>query len=489
MMQKSLFRKLRLGVFATILWLPGCGTKDVPNVPHGTDDAMLGEAIDDVVIPPAEYTKAALDLQFQLLEQRSLYMADARSTLYVNFDGAVVEKGYGLGQSFIVCGRSATIPVAGFSSAERQQILTSVQQYFDKAGAALIVTDIKPTSGAYTTIHVGGSYASLGCAERPGVLGVAPFDRGNMNPADVGFAFTARNRDPGLTAETIAHEAGHTYGLDHVDNRECLMYASNSSAIMGFGTGRVVGAARQQVAPAILQAALGAGSSTVVSNPVTAPVVPGLPNLPNTNAVANLPGLDQIAAIGGLIPELEPGQILDISALIPHLGTLLPGGQSAVPTLIDFDKLLTVVQLAAQAATNQAVQNGKSLPTNGSALAGILNPNTIAVAGGGLAAIAALSGQPGLAAAITILQPLISDIAANNTNLNNPSNNLPLGALPDLAAALSMPTQFVDPTVMVQSLHAHAGVINANFSGSSRQALLSMLKVAYSQAYLRGFSN
>ena len=45
----------------------------------------------------------------------------------------------------------------------------------------------------YTTVHLGGSYRTLGCNRSNNILGVAPLDRGNTNKNDVAFAFTHLN--------------------------------------------------------------------------------------------------------------------------------------------------------------------------------------------------------------------------------------------------------------------------------------------------------
>src|SRR5690606_2674840 len=98
--------------------------------------------------------------------------------------------------------------------------------------------------------------ANLGCRESRGILGVAPIDPGNRNLNDIGFAFTKYTSSLRITAETIAHEAGHSYGLDHIREQQGLMYASNSSRITGFIDGTIRPGKRQN-APLILRRDVG----------------------------------------------------------------------------------------------------------------------------------------------------------------------------------------------------------------------------------------
>src|SRR5690606_29665624 len=95
-------------------------------------------------------------------DQDAFGLIGTTQVLWVNFDGANLQKGFGRGQSFILCRSSATVPAAGLSPADREAIVEMVQAHYAEAKAALVVTQERP-AGDFTTIHVGGSYADLGC--------------------------------------------------------------------------------------------------------------------------------------------------------------------------------------------------------------------------------------------------------------------------------------------------------------------------------------
>jgi hypothetical protein len=85
-------------------------------------------------------------------------------------------------------------------------------------------------------ILVGGSPQLLG--ESTGVLGVATFDC-YQDPSNVGFVFS---EDHGSSLEmlvlTIVHEAGHTFGLAHIDQQGSIMYPMNPGHDAYWGSGQ-----------------------------------------------------------------------------------------------------------------------------------------------------------------------------------------------------------------------------------------------------------
>jgi hypothetical protein len=67
------------------------------------------------------------------------------------------------------------------------------------------------------------------------MLGIAPLDCGNYNPNDVGFAFEVGFANASLQGSTVSHEAGHTFGLDHVQGGSGeLMAPSAGAGELGF---------------------------------------------------------------------------------------------------------------------------------------------------------------------------------------------------------------------------------------------------------------
>jgi hypothetical protein len=454
------------------------------------------QQFDEIAHPPQEYYDSLFSETLRRADSQSLSLAETDQVLYVNFNGATLSKGFGRGQSFILCRQTASIPAAGLSPADQQAILDEVQRFYNEAGARLVVTAEKPQSGDFTTIHTGGSYRDLGCAGI-GVLGVAPFDKGNANRNDIGFAFTSGVSSNRVIAETIAHEAAHSFGLDHVESRKDVMFASSTNQITGFTVSRINGSTRTQDGPAVLQAALGTGTATagtVAANTgsagaQTAPTgstnptpaigaIPGLANLPG--GLANLPGLTQIGNIGQLIPGLAQAGNFDISGLLAQALAVIPSN-AGVGNLPQFDKILAAIGLSAQAGANQNPGAGQT-PAGGLAgLAGSILGNSNL---GGLASIASLAGLGNIGTAVGTAQTVINAISGISGQgagqVGTP--NLPAG-LPDLSALLGLVGASTSPADIINNLAASAGIINGNFSGAQKDALLSLIKVGYSQAF------
>jgi hypothetical protein len=83
-----------------------------------------------------------------------------------------------------------------------------------------------PAAGAYTEVLVGGSQRLVSSSS--GTAGLSVVDCADRNPSNVVFDFA--DDEPadrgGLVAValTAAHEAGHSYGLEHTDNPTDVMY-------------------------------------------------------------------------------------------------------------------------------------------------------------------------------------------------------------------------------------------------------------------------
>jgi len=489
-----------------------CGSPEVSeshkSVPTETSDANASSELTERVcgesmVPPAEYYDQLLKEEFERSERGvSLSLQTSAPVLYLDFDGETLQRGYRRGQSFILCSQTATIPASGISPADQDQIVTKVQAYFDRAGAAMIVTPMKPTSGDFTTIIVGGSYGSLGCRESRGILGVAPLDGGNANRNDIGFAFTAFVRNINTIADTVAHEAGHSYGLNHTRNQRDLMFASMTSSQEGFAVG-ATGAGRSQDGPAILRQVLGAKGSPSAgpvapisptprqpgqpaptqpaptqpapTNPMR-PTIPGLPNLPID--LGNLPGLGSLAGIANLIPQLNPADILDISKLLPGLTNVIPGGLGGLGNLSGLDTVLTILGIAQGVPPTTPAPGAPTAP--GSPLSGILNPQTIQTIG----TLAGLAGFGNVTSAISVIQGVVNSTGALPVPGGTPSSPTqpPLTQIPDLSKILDLDT-ITDFSSLLAAYQGHTRVVASNYSGDTRTALMSALKVAYAQAY------
>jgi len=517
-------------VFITLLLfmsqLSSCGSEDMPKIGGGagtlndedlvTDVGTLPEeeiAFDHLVIPPDEYYEALLAEEFARLHDYhgfSLTQQQQTQVLYVSFDGATIQRGTSRGQSFIPCQRQSEIPPSGISSGRQNEILDLVQTYFNEANARIHITGNRPAPNEdFTTIVVGGTYASLGCRGR-GILGVAPYDVGNRNKNDIGFAFNNANHSNFLTATTIAHEAAHSFGLDHIDNRQGIMFPSLSNQIQGFRSGRVSRRARAQDSPALLRQNLGIadpdrnqtpdlrdddGMASAPSNPP--PSVPSpQPNLPNApGGVGNLPGLDFIAALGQLLGSFNPSGPLDISNLLPQLDQILPGGLSNLNNIggiNGIDSVIAVITMAEQAAVNQS---GGNAPNNQSSIndliTNFLDPATLASAGvtdiqsllivAGIQLISNGAGSNQNGRLLGALGGLFGFASSNGGQTNNALPQVVASRIPDFSEMLQLNT-FEDHGELLSALEGHARLVNANFQGETRDAMLSMLRVAYAQA-------
>ena len=98
---------------------------------------------------------------------------------------------------------------------------------------AVDVVITRPSAAPYTRIFVGGTAATLGVSATE--AGLANLDCGNLVDSDVAYDFSdEQTPDYGGVvgiANTAAHEAGHTFGLEHVDNPHDVMYSAATPAL------------------------------------------------------------------------------------------------------------------------------------------------------------------------------------------------------------------------------------------------------------------
>ena len=212
--------------------------------------------------------------------------------LYLDFDGEASVNGRS-GDSWLYS-YNASVPAydlsqygwGGQEDLSAQYIAAFVAE--DYAAYNVQVVTSKPTGGSFTTIFVGGTNDWFQAGS--GVIGVATFDVGNVRASNYGFAFTEemntyKNYSGGsllqfseYVANLISHEAGHTYGADHINDTSAIMnpYLAINPARTMFGSGTINGSSGTQDTQTLFGSNLGylnspddAGDTTSASTPIS----------------------------------------------------------------------------------------------------------------------------------------------------------------------------------------------------------------------------
>jgi hypothetical protein len=405
----------------------------------GEADATGSEAL--LLAPPKEFYDA-LAARLLRLGQSKDYEVNgvdtAAPTIRIIFGGGMVTRGYGPGQSSLICGDAATIGESALSEADRAQLVAAVEAAVSDTGVK-VELEGDATSGG-STIFVGGAYADLGCGESPGdkvVTAIAPVDAGNLIDDDVGFVFDATSAD-GTAALIATLEKAVTAIAD----------PKNSAATL---------AARAPLDE------------------------------------AELSGLAALADMGDVLWGVKDTGI-NLTALRGELDRLIPGGSQDIAGI---ERLIAATVGAVQSTQPQT---GSTAPATGGpaaqvgAAVGAVDPATVAT-------VATMAGHPEIALAVMVLGPLIGmgnttppattptpttgTVAGTGgtggTGAAPAVGTQPQVTLPDYAAYLSLP-KFASRAAWEGAFLGHIRYINQHYVGDTQQSLQALAIMAYAKA-------
>jgi Matrixin len=159
-------------------------------------------------------------------------------TLWLDFEGAGVvhaasDNSAAMPVQSVLAPTSAVIPPFSWTAIAPKVTRTqAIAAIVDRVRTimrpyAVDVVTARPAAPPYTRVLIGGTAAALGASTTE--AGLARLDCGNFTDADVTYDFAAEQTPDygGVVgiANTAAHEAGHAFGLEHVDDPHDVMYA------------------------------------------------------------------------------------------------------------------------------------------------------------------------------------------------------------------------------------------------------------------------
>ena len=158
------------------------------------------------------------------------------ATVYIDYDGGWLEGGddSALDQLGCIAG-GVHYPAFLGSRALTEQVTEQVRAIFEPF-AVRVVDERPPEHLPYTKVMVGGLPQALGLDT--GVGGYAcVIDCGDAIDRETVLVFGDAVREPRELAQTVVHEVGHSWGLDHVLASELIMNPTTSGAERMLGDG------------------------------------------------------------------------------------------------------------------------------------------------------------------------------------------------------------------------------------------------------------
>jgi len=158
-------------------------------------------------MPAAEDVQALVFIEVEAEPARTIYLQRDAMTVRNGADDAA----NGI-SSLVAPGTVHTIPKYRASNKNWNRLVACVEDKF--RGLDVRFTDVAPTGNDHVIVKVGGKQRDIG-KDGKAIGGLAPFN-GDPLANVIVFAFDQGGRFRTRTnCETIAHEVGHIYGLDH----------------------------------------------------------------------------------------------------------------------------------------------------------------------------------------------------------------------------------------------------------------------------------
>ena len=374
--------------------------------------------------PPTGYYRALLASRFNVKDMAGTDY----SKVFLNFGGGEVFRGFEKNESFLLCNDSVTINPAALTVGEQEAIFDEVRNFFNVEDVPLDLVLDEPLRGDYSTVHIGGWHHSLGCRGHK-VLGSAPSDHGNVNPADVGFVF---NNTQELLPRAIAHVVGRMNGLP-------LQNQAHDSVM-----GRHISA-----------------HTPLTLSEQERQILREQHNATAHIAGDELPGEIFIDTISATLDELDADEVLDIKPLQGELRVLVPA-EVKLPALA---RALTAIHVLGFDSDTFKKSNKWSKIKS---ILGKVLKNTI------LNSITKHKDVRGNVA------ESISEVLGNTLRKDKDTQERRLTRLPDLSTLLEIDT-LTSRAQLFPMMQAQRQWLDHNLTGTEHDSMLSLLKVGYFQ--------